>query len=156
VAKLRSLERSGASLPQSPAGLTPRQATLLLLTRPERRTERQRRTLEHLRALHPDIETAMSLFERFAEMIRKPGPGDARERLEQWMKDAERSRIPKLCSFVTKLRQDEAAVLAGLELPYSQGQTEGQVNKLKLIKRSMYGRAGFTLLRQRALYAATG
>jgi len=43
-------------------------------------------------------------------------------------------------------------VVAGLELPYSQGQTEGQINKLKLTKRSMYGRAGFELLRQRVLY----
>ncbi len=47
-------------------------------------------------------------------------------------------------------------MLAGLVLPYSQGQTEGRVNKLKLIKRSMYGRANFDLLRQRARYAATG
>ena len=63
-----------------------------------------------------------------------------------------RSNIPQLCSFVTKLRQDEDAVVAGLELPYSQGQIEGQIHKLKLIKRSMYGRAGFELLRQRVLH----
>ncbi len=48
-----------------------------------------------------------------------------------------------------------AAVVAALTLPYSQGQTEGRVNRLKLIKRSMYGRAKFDLLRQRVLYAST-
>ena len=95
----------------------------------------------------------MALFERFAELIRRTGYGAVRERLERWLADAERSSIPQLCSFVTKLRQDEDAVLAGLELSYSQGQIEGQIHKLKLIKRSMYGRAGFELLRQRVLHA---
>ena len=51
-------------------------------------------------------------------------------------------------------RDDRAAVEAGLSLTWSNGQTEGQVNKLKLLKRSMYGRANFDLLRQRALQAA--
>ena len=72
------------------------------------------------------------------------------------MADAEGSGVAKLAAFVTKLRQDADAVLAGLTLPYSQGQTEGQVNKLKFIKRSMYGRTTFGLLRQRVRYAAAG
>ena len=152
VAGQRALARNDGPVSPAQAGLTPRRATLLLLTRPERRSEHQQQTLEQLRALHPAIETAMALFERFAAMIRKPGQGDARERIDVWMNDMERSRIPKLRSFVTKLRQDEEAVVAGLELPYSQGQTEGQINKLKLTKRSMYGRASFELLRQRVLY----
>jgi len=56
--------------------------------------------------------------------------------------------------FVTKLRQDIEAVLAGIKLPWSQGQTEGQVTKLKLIRRQMYGRGKFDLLRKRVLRAA--
>jgi len=51
------------------------------------------------------------------------------------------------------LQQDREEVLAGLTLVYSNGQVEGQVNKLKLLKRTMYGRAGFSLLRQRVLHA---
>ena len=152
VAGLRTREQRGEPFPQAPAGLTPRQAARLLLTRPKRRSERHQQTLEQLRSLHPDIETTMALFERFADMIRRTSQGAARERLERWLVDAERSNIPQLCSFVTKLRQDEDAVVAGLELPYSQGQIEGQIHKLKLIKRSMYGRAGFELLRQRVLH----
>jgi transposase len=62
--------------------------------------------------------------------------------------------IRELNSFVAGLERDKAAVVAGLTLPYSNGQTEGQITKLKLIKRMMYGRAGFPLLRQRVLHAA--
>ncbi|MBV9455661.1 MAG: transposase [Rubrobacter sp.] len=78
---------------------------------------------------------------------------DARKRLETWIAKAEGSGTSELRAFVVKL-QDFEAVLAAMILPYSQGQTEGRVNKLKLIKRSMYGRGKFDLLRQRLLYAA--
>jgi transposase len=61
--------------------------------------------------------------------------------------------ICELNSFVSGLERDKAAVLAGLTLVYSNGQVEGQITKLKLIKRQMYGRAGFALLRQRMLHA---
>jgi transposase len=53
-----------------------------------------------------------------------------------------------------KLLQDTDAVAAAMVLPYSQGQTEGRINKLKLIKRAMYGRGKFDLFRQRVLYAS--
>ena len=72
------------------------------------------------------------------------------------MAEAEESGIAELKAFVVKLRQDMEAVVAAMVMPYSQGQTEGRVNKLKLIKRSMYGRGKFDLLRQRVLYAAVG
>jgi transposase len=66
----------------------------------------------------------------------------------------EGSSIVELRGFVTKLGQDLAAVRAGLKLPWSQGQTEGQITKLKLIRRQMYGRGKFDLLRKRVLRAA--
>ena len=72
------------------------------------------------------------------------------------MADAARSGIAELTAFVTKLRQDGAAVLAGPTLPYRQGQTEGRVNKLKVVKRWMYGRTKIDLVRQRACYTAAG
>lgn len=62
--------------------------------------------------------------------------------------------LPEFEVFVVKLRQDLDAVLARLRLPWSQGQTEGQITKLKLLKRSMYGRGSFDLLKQRVLYAS--
>ena len=78
----------------------------------------------------------------------------ARSRLKKWTEQAKASGVPELKGFAAKLLQDIEAVVAGMILPYSQGQTEGRVNKLKFIKRSMYGRGKFDLLRQRVLYAS--
>ncbi len=74
--------------------------------------------------------------------------------LQQWMEEAKESETPELKAFAAKLFQDMDAVVAAMVMPYSQGQTEGRVNKLKLIKRSMYGRGNFDLLRQRVMYAS--
>jgi transposase len=73
--------------------------------------------------------------------------------LRQWMEDAKKSEIPELKAFAAELFQDMDAVVAVMVWPHSQGQTEGRVNRLKLIKSSMYGRGKFNLLRQRAMYA---
>jgi transposase len=77
-----------------------------------------------------------------------------RRRLEAWVERAKASGITELKGFAVKLLQDTEAVVAAMILPYSQGPTEGRINKLKLIKRSMYGRGKFDLLRQRVLYAS--
>lgn len=73
------------------------------------------------------------------------------EALDQWLTEARASRLPKLVRFVEGLERDLDAVRAALELPWSNGQTEGQINRLKAIKRQMYGRAGFNLLRARVM-----
>ena len=73
-----------------------------------------------------------------------------------WTHDS-KTRYPAVTAietFAAGVRQDEGAVKAALSMPWSNGQTEGQVNKLKLIKRQMYGRASFDLLRRRVLLAA--
>jgi transposase len=72
-------------------------------------------------------------------------------RLKEWKEQAKASGVPELKAFAVKLLEDKEAVVAGMILPYSQGQTEGRGNKLKFIKRSMYGRVKFDLLRQRVL-----
>ena len=59
-----------------------------------------------------------------------------------------------LCTLRSPLRRDQDAVAAALELPWSNGMVEGQIHRLKLIKRQMYGRAGFDLLRLRVLHSA--
>jgi transposase len=99
------------------------------------------------------------LFEEFARLFRErddyvdaAGYNRARAMLQQWMEEAKDSEIPELKAFAAKLLQDMEAVVAAMVWPHSQGQTEGRVNKLKLIKRSMYGRGKFDLLRQRVLY----
>lgn len=70
------------------------------------------------------------------------------------MENALESQTPELRSFARGLGRDEPAVRAGLDLPWSQGQTEGQITRLKLIKRQGYGRAKFDLLRLRVLHVA--
>ena len=75
------------------------------------------------------------------------------QRLQDWIKQVTDSGLPEVQRFAKGLERDKAAVLAGLTLVYSNGQVEGQINKLKLIKRTMYGRAGVPLLRQRVLHA---
>jgi transposase len=77
-----------------------------------------------------------------------------RPRLEEWTERVKASEITELKTFAVKLVQDTDAVATAMVMPYSQGQTEGRINKLKLIKRSMYGRGKFDLLRQRVLYAS--
>src|SRR5438309_240030 len=72
--------------------------------------------------------------------------------LDTWRSSAEASRLPELEAFARGIQHDKAAVQAGLTLPWSTGPVEGHVNRLKLIKRSMYGRAKLRLLRQRVLH----
>jgi len=76
------------------------------------------------------------------------------EKLDAWLEAVTASSLAELQPFVAGVYQDKAAVQAGLALPWSQGQTEGQIARLKLIKRQGYGRATFDLLRQRVLHAA--
>ncbi len=73
-------------------------------------------------------------------------------RLEAWLAQIAKSDLPELQSFARGIEKDKAAVEAGLTWSINNGQVEGQVTKLKLIKRTMYGKAGFPLLRQRVLH----
>jgi transposase len=95
------------------------------------------------------IGQAAALGQRFLTLVRER-QADA---LETWLVDAEASGIKEMQNFAQSLRRDEEAVKAALTTEWSNGQTEGQVNRLKLIKRTMYGRAGFELLRKRVLAA---
>ena len=74
--------------------------------------------------------------------------------LDPWLHEVDASGIAELIGFATGLRRDRAAVEAAFTTPWSQGQTEGQVNRIKTLKRSMYRRAKFDLLRQRVLHPA--
>jgi transposase len=103
-------------------------------------------------------ERCCTLFEEFAVMLRdkyQRNTERAHRQLEAWTERAKASGIAEMKAFAVKLLQDSEAVVAAMTLPYSQGQTEGRVNKLKLVKRSMYGRGKFDLLRQRVLYEAS-
>ncbi|MHB8644353.1 MAG: ISL3 family transposase [Thermomicrobiales bacterium] len=152
---LRKQERGGGLTPPAPVGLTPAQAAGILLIRPENRTAAEQETLAQLPALHPEITAVVTGWESFACLLRDRHDPHPEYRLERWLAEAGGAKVPELKSFATKLRQDLAAVTGALTSPHSQGQTEGRVNQLKRVKRSMYGRAKFALLRQRVLYTST-
>jgi transposase len=95
----------------------------------------------------PSLAWVHDLAVRFASMVRERKSED----LDGWLAEAAGSELK---SFANGLDQDKAAVEAALSLPWSNGQTEGQITRLKLIKRQMYGRAKFDLLRARVLQAA--
>jgi transposase len=152
---LKHQERRGAALPAAPLGMTARQAAGLVVTRPETRTVREEATVRQLAALHPHVHSAVTLFASFAALLRSPPESaNAAQQLQGWIDEARASAVAELKGFATTLRQDQDAVVAALTLPYSQGQTEGFITQLKLVKRSMYGRAKLDLLRGRILYAA--
>lgn len=133
-----------------PHGPPPRQVAAIVLRRPEKRTDEQRAYLTHLRATDPALTTATDLAEDFLIMLRRREG----ERLAAWLDAAETSGTNELARFARKLRSDLAAVQAGLTLRQSNGQTEGHVNRLKLLKRQGYGRANVDLLRKRVLLTA--
>lgn len=152
VAQLRREENDGK--PQVPSNtgepLTPHKAAMLLLRRPERCSDAERTALVRLQEVNLEVNVIVAFTERFVEIVRERRG----EKLGEWLSDAEVSGVREIWRFAHKVRQDEAAVRAGCTLPWSNGQTEGKITKLKAIKRQMYGRAKFDLLRQRALHAA--
>jgi transposase len=79
---------------------------------------------------------------------------DAADPIDDWLADARHSGIGAVATFAAGIEHDGAAVRAALATPWSNAQAEGQITKLKLLKRSMYGRAKLDLLRQRLLLAA--
>jgi transposase len=95
------------------------------------------------------IASATQLVLRFQRMVKQR----RRKDLAQWLDDAGKSGIPELAGFAKGLEADRVAVENGLSCKWSNGQTEGQVNRLKMIKRQMYGRANFDLLRLRVIHA---
>jgi transposase len=97
-----------------------------------------------------DVEISYPLVQEFLQMVRK----QKEEELDSWINKVAASKVTDLQSFARGLERDKVAVLAGLREDWSQGQVEGQVNRLKLKKREMYGRAKFDLLRKRVLNVA--
>lgn len=131
-------------------GPPPRLVASLVLRRPEQRTGEQRAYLTLLRAEDAAIAAAVDVAEDFLAMLRRR-EGD---RLAAWLAKAEAGDVAELTRFAGRLRADRDAVQAGLTLRHSNGQTEGHVTKLKLVKRQGYGRAKVDLLRKRVLRAA--
>lgn len=145
----RDQEVTGAPPPR-PRRFSPRQTRWILL-RPTEELDAQEAAYRHALCQQSTVvAVAQALAEDFGRIIRTGASTD----LDPWLAAATRSHIAELVSFVRGIRRDYDAVAAALSSPHSQGQTEGQVNRLKLLKRQSYGRANFDLLRRQMLYAA--
>lgn len=120
----------------------------LLLRDPGTLRSDQTAYVERLRQGCPELAALQTLAQDFQLLVRQRDASG----LDAWLQRAEASESPELRGFAEGIRADSTAVAAGLTLEWSQGQVEGQVNRLKEIKRSMYGRANFDLLRLRVLH----
>jgi transposase len=136
------------SLPLAPQRrLSARQAAWLLVRRPEELEADDQHLVERLCQQASNVDTAYHLAQEFMVMVRERQA----EQFDAWLLRATASGIRELESFGAGLERDKAAVVAALSSSFSNGQVEGQVNRLKLIKRMAYGRAKFDLLRRRVL-----
>jgi transposase len=124
-----------------------RYAVWLLLSQPETLSDEKNAALKRMLAVSPMIPRVYNFAQAFIQIVRERHS----KSLEPWLTAVTEYKIPELSGFARSLNQDKDAVLAALSLPWSNGQVEGQVNRLKLIKRQMYGRAKFDLLRLRVL-----
>ena len=123
-------------------------ATWMFVRHPDELDETQHHELALIRQASPNAEAGYRLAQAFMQMMRE----QTGHQLDSWLSEAEASHLPEFKSFARGIQQDKAAVLAGLTLPWSNGTLEGHVNRLKLLKRSMYGRAKLPLLRARVLH----
>jgi transposase len=136
--------------PDSPKKkVSAREAVWLFVRDPADLDDDERQSLAALGQASSTASTLYQLVQEFRHMLHhREG-----EKLDGWLAKVKESRMDELLSFASGIEKDKAAVVAGLTLPQNNGLVEGKVNKLKLIKRMMYGRAEFPLLRQRVLHA---
>ena len=143
--------RASSTAPQPPpTQLKVREVVGWIMREPSKLKADERTRLEALLDRCPELNALAGHVRAFAEMIRELR-GD---RLQQWMDAVQADDLPPLHSFVAGLRLDQDAVVAGLTLRWSSGPVEGHVNRLKMLKRQMFGRAKFDLLRRRVLATA--
>jgi transposase len=140
--------------PQRPAtppaqSMAPRHLAWLFLRDPEQLEKQEMQTLSLIRKAE-QVEIAYGLAQQFVTLLKARNA----QPLSTWLGDCQMSGISDLVTFAQGLEKEGSALHAAFTLPYSNGPVEGKINKLKYIKRSMYGRSGFPLLRQKVLKAA--
>src|SRR5215472_2334377 len=126
--------------------VSPKEAAALLSKPKPMLNERQCKIVEFLKRI-PDWVTMRHLVLSFRTILRRGAVGT----LDWWMKEAEKAGITAISRFVRRLKRDRAAVENAVAYSWSNGPVEGHINRLKAVKRQMYGRAGLELLRSRVL-----
>lgn len=147
---LQPFRETLAAPPPAPVPPSVRQVTGWLTCHPDRLTDDDRVQLKQVLARSDMLTITHQQVHDFAELLTQRRG----EHLDGWMRDVDARGAAPLRSFTKGLRTDLAAVAAGLTLPYSSGPVEGAITRIKALKRQMYGRAGFSLLRKRILNPA--
>jgi transposase len=148
---LRPLRETMAPPPrQAPPSV--REVTGWMTKHPDSLDEQEKQRLAAVLERCPELQVTAGHVRAFATMMHER----AGRELNTWMGKVHADDIPELRSFLTGITIDHDAVTAGLTLPYSSGVVEGHVNRIKMLKRQMYGRAGFDLLRARVLHCPHG
>jgi hypothetical protein len=148
-AGLAAAPASASPAQGSPALPSFRQLAATIVRRPADRDDEAQQALASLRAGDPVIRETAEVIEGFVSLIRERRPLE----FSGWLDRAQGSEVSEIGAFARRLGQDEAAVRSGIALDWSNGPVEGHVNRLKAIKRAMFGRARFDLLRARVLAA---
>ena len=146
---LRPFRHGRPTPPPGPTPPTVREVSGWILSRPDTLDPEEQTRLKDMLARCPHLDAASAHVAAFAEML----TGLHGDQLDGWIAAVDTDDLPGLHSFTTGLRRDHQAVTNGLTLPYSSGTVEGNVNRIKMLKRQMYGRAKFDLLRKRVLLA---
>jgi transposase len=139
--------RVNAAKPKPAPPPSPKRLSFDWVRRPEKRTVEAQSRLDKIRGSSPDLTAALDLADDFAALIRQRTTGT----LTEWLLRAEVSACPEVRQFAEGIRRDESAVNAAMTTRWSNGPVEGHVNRLKTIKRQMFGRAGFSLLKARVV-----
>ncbi|WP_443044143.1 ISL3 family transposase [Streptomyces sp. NBC_00353] len=126
---------------------SPRAVAGWILSRPETLTEPEQLQLKTVRTHCPELDALARHVRSFAIMLTERQG----ERLPHWLDAVRQDDLPSLHTLAVGIERDLDAVIAGLTLPWSSGAVEGHVNRIKMLKRQMFGRAGFNLLRKRTL-----
>ncbi|GGM73032.1 transposase [Dactylosporangium sucinum] len=144
---LEPIRESGSPACHTTTPPKPRQVTSWMTRHPDQVSEGKKIRLKAILARCPELHALAELVTDFAKILCNRDGG----RLTAWLDAVDAADLPELHVFATGLRRDLAAVTNGLTLPWNSGAVEGTVCKLKALKRAMFGRANFDLLRKRVL-----
>jgi hypothetical protein len=137
--------------PKAPERISPKHAAILVTRAADQMTDEQQRLFDRITEQCPEAGD----LRRIALAFRAALTADNSIQLRQWIEGAKRCEFGPVVRFAYGLQKDISAVSAAVDTSWSTGQVEGQINRLKMIKRQMYGRAGFELLRARVLPYST-
>ena len=144
-----TVQKTSSQTNRTRKGMAPRHLAWLFLRGAEQLNKQEKQTLSLIRQT-PTVERVYTLAQQLVTMVKERNA----QPLSDWFRDCQRSGVSDLMTFAQGLENERSALHGALTLPYSNGPVEGKITKLKYIKRSMYGRSAFPLLRQKVLKAA--